>query len=333
MLLRLNFSYDSVALIALLVACASLLIWILWKRVSSVKMGKHSTRMGGNSAAKINTEKEPEKGNEISVSAFAPASTPKNSWLRIQLWLHAEADLETVKDRARRTGDVRQVGQVSGLTLPDGAKVTFRLAPRRMISGGGWFGRRPAMERTVKWHGHPVNVEFPLRFPLFGMKGPIFETVEVFLEDILIGNCMVMLEALQPSEVTIASEFTKIRSGFASYSTKDRAAVIARLQMLERALGWTPFLDIISLRSGDNWESRLYKEIESGEVFLLFWSDNASTSEWVEKEWRHALRTKGLSAIVPIALEMTPPPKELNKLQFADKWTRFMQQAKNGKSA
>lgn len=317
------FGISSLAVIV--TASIIVVLTVLLNRRSRVKMGGQSNRQDG-----VGTEHAQGNGRtstEINVTAFAPANQDGETWFRLQLWLHSVEDFESVKARAGRTGEVAQVGQISGLQLPEGSQVKFRLRPQSMISGRGLLKRRPTLERTVHWNSFPMNIEFPLRFPIFGKNRAFFETVEVFVEDIPVGECVVMMEMTRPLEVSIASEFKRIRSGFASYSSKDRAEVIGRLQMLELVLGWAPFLDIMSLRSGDDWETRLYTEIEAGDVFLLFWSTNASTSEWVEKEWRHALRTKGIKSIVPIALERTPAPNELRKLQFSDKWTRFVEQA------
>ena len=83
------------------------------------------------------------------------------------------------------------------------------------------------------------------------------------------------------------------------------------------------FLDVVSLRSGDDWKGRLSREIDDREIFLLFWSMAASRSEWVRHEWQVALEKKGLEVINPVPLEppsVAPPPPELASLHFND-WT------------
>ena len=83
------------------------------------------------------------------------------------------------------------------------------------------------------------------------------------------------------------------------------------------------FLDIVSIRSGEDWAKRLEHEIAQRDAFYLFWSAAASRSQWVEREWRAALRLKGLEAIDPVPLEppqKAPPPGELGALHF-NEWT------------
>jgi hypothetical protein len=98
------------------------------------------------------------------------------------------------------------------------------------------------------------------------------------------------------------------RTAFASYASEDRDEVLGRIQgMLKTLPELDVFLDVASLRSGENWADRLQTEIESRDIFYLFWSLAASRSPWVKKEWRTALRTKGLQYIDPVPLE--PPSK------------------------
>jgi hypothetical protein len=62
------------------------------------------------------------------------------------------------------------------------------------------------------------------------------------------------------------------------------------------------------------------------DLFLLFWSSAAKTSEWVMKEVKYALLRKGdletnPPDIVPVILEgppPVPPPPELQHMHFAD---------------
>ena len=82
-------------------------------------------------------------------------------------------------------------------------------------------------------------------------------------------------------------------------------------------------MDVVSLRSGERWQERLEEEITKRDVLYLFWSTAASQSTWVDREWRMALRTKGLDGIDPVPLETpdkAPPPQELAGLHF-NEWT------------
>jgi hypothetical protein len=108
------------------------------------------------------------------------------------------------------------------------------------------------------------------------------------------------------------------RSAFASYSRKDTVTVLQRVAALS-SIGVDVFVDCLDIKEGSDWEDALNSNTISKDTFLLFWSRNASASTWVDREWRHALRARGLSYITPNALEppdVCPPPTELASLQF-----------------
>src|SRR6185295_5615012 len=85
---------------------------------------------------------------------------------------------------------------------------------------------------------------------------------------------------------------------FASYSSHDRDQVLARVQGMKAAVPTLDiFLDVISLRAGDDWHDRIRQEVIARDVFYLFWSKSASQSKWVDWEWRCALAERGLSTI------------------------------------
>jgi hypothetical protein len=111
------------------------------------------------------------------------------------------------------------------------------------------------------------------------------------------------------------------RTAFASFSSMDRDRVLDRVASLKLAAGLDVFMDCLSLKPGEEYKKALRDEIKRRDVFLLFWSQHARRSEWVEWEWRTALRHKKREAIQPHPLEsmdLAPPPKELEMLHFGD---------------
>ena len=85
--------------------------------------------------------------------------------------------------------------------------------------------------------------------------------------------------------------------------------------------GLKVYVDADALRSGTYWEGGLHSRIDSADVFYLFWSRRAIASDWVRREWRWALKSKGLDFIDPVPLESpedAPPPDELAAKYFND---------------
>lgn len=63
------------------------------------------------------------------------------------------------------------------------------------------------------------------------------------------------------------------------------------------------WLDVVNLRSGDDWAREIERQVGSTDIFYLFWSHHAAASEWVKKETMLALRRKGSDYVRPIPLE------------------------------
>lgn len=77
------------------------------------------------------------------------------------------------------------------------------------------------------------------------------------------------------------------RSVFISYSRSDRDDVDDVRSPLLRAIG--VFLDVVDIDYGERWKDALMKAPQRCERVMVFWSQAAAASEWVEREWRFAL--------------------------------------------
>jgi hypothetical protein len=125
---------------------------------------------------------------------------------------------------------------------------------------------------------------------------------------------------------------------FLSYASEDRVSVLKAAQLLS-AFKMEYFQDILTLSPGERWERKLYSEIDRCDLFLLFWSQHASKSEWVIKEAEYALLCRKRAGeetqspeIVPILLEGPPPPTpplSLSEIHFNDplRYVIFAEQA------
>ncbi|HEX9035936.1 MAG TPA: toll/interleukin-1 receptor domain-containing protein [Ktedonobacterales bacterium] len=78
------------------------------------------------------------------------------------------------------------------------------------------------------------------------------------------------------------------RRVFASYSHRD-TPVVESCEAAAQALGDRYLRDVMTLQSGQLWNSQLLRMINEADVFQLFWSKNASSSGYVRQEWEYAL--------------------------------------------
>ena len=176
---------------------------------------------------------------------------------------------------------------------------------------------------TQQWNGGYLRFQFAVILSDDYAKKQIFFNTDIYINGVIATKLKFVL--LCDTNVKQKPEIIRedVLSAFVSYASKDRKRVASIVQGMGKARpDMDIFFDIESLRSGDDWKSVLTKEIDKRDVLFLCWSDNASKSEWVDYEWRYALKQKGIESIEPIPLvspEKCPPPTELNVKHFNDK--------------
>ena len=131
-----------------------------------------------------------------------------------------------------------------------------------------------------------------------------------------------------PNYADNSSETIFHKTAFASYASQDREEVLSRIQGMKKIVPQLDiFLDVFSLRSGDNWQEKLEEHVPNKDTFFLFWSQYAAQSVWVEREWKMALNKRGLNYIDPVPLDepdVSPPPTELKDLHFSDAYVSYI---------
>jgi serine/threonine protein kinase len=258
--------------------------------------------------------------DEVHVSATAPRMSRPGTSFMLDVWAYLEKNRLDVVARAKESQGGRDIWIRSKgpVMIERNAIMAVRLdIPRLGIK---------SMEDTIWWTGSIGNCSFPVKIPN-ALKGGICPgVIHIFVGELQVAKLHFEFEVgdEQKPITDITTELRKIKSAFASYASEDRDEVLGRIQGMRKLLpNLDLFLDVSSLRSGERWEERLTEEIGRRDIFYLFWSLAASRSPSVEKEWRTALRTKGLEYIDPVPLEppsKVPPPVELASLHF-NEWT------------
>lgn len=224
-----------------------------------------------------------------------------------------------VQRRLRTAGIKEHLGLGEAFWKP-GTVVTIQL------SGEG-LEVAPA-DQSFTWGGEHHVIDFDVRAREQGARYDTRLRFDVSIEGVVLARLRLDLTVAEPRRSGRAwsgrgrSAFTQSpRTAFASYSAVDRARVLDRVAAIRIAAGLDVFMDCLSLRPSTMWQTRLEKEISERELFMLFWSEFAASSPWVEWEWRHALERKGLAAIQAHPLDpwpKAPLPPELSSLHMGD---------------
>lgn len=183
---------------------------------------------------------------------------------------------------------------------------------------------------SFRWCERMHRAEFRLR-AIAALDGKqAVGQMSVFLGAILLADITLKIKvdsrhvstADEPDAPERARPYRKI---FASYSHRD-LPIVEQFEHYAHAMGDRYIRDWKDLRAGETWDSRLLEMIEEADVFQLFWSRNSMRSEYVRKEWEHALTLahKGQGFVRPTYWE-TPfpespdeslPPPHLGRLHF-----------------
>jgi hypothetical protein len=180
---------------------------------------------------------------------------------------------------------------------------------------------------TLRWTGQPQAATFRFDVPEDCKLGQHVGTVRISQDGAPVGRITfqieVVLEARDASPRPVGKEARHYHACFCSYSSLDRAEMLKRAQGI-RATGLEAFIDVLTLRPGDLWNSKIFEAIDESDLFVVIWSTNALNSEWVKKESRYALgryKEHGRPDFVPIPIEGPPiaaVPQDLQAYHFND---------------
>jgi two-component sensor histidine kinase len=185
---------------------------------------------------------------------------------------------------------------------------------------------------TKRWRGDFLRYDFDFFAPsiLEGEAALIRISIQVAgIEIAHIKGAFDILSTPEFDQPKSMKEFNQVnittkpyQNIFISYSRKD-LEIISVYKIAQLALGNEVFLDVDSLRAGENWKDALKKAIEKADIFQLFWSEHSLQSTYCKYEWQYALEnrcpdTQCNSFIRPVYWQkpMPFPPDELAHLNF-----------------
>jgi len=261
--------------------------------------------------------------DKVEFNAFAPASSHPGTDVVVDVWAHLTSDYDKVAQVAQRTGRSSNVGHKRGIRVRRGTEIDFLLSIPSVTP-------HVALDR-IYWDGEPVNASFAVSVPADCAVGDHAGTATMLRAGIPFAKLVFSIRIGSEPDSFVADRSQSLdrpKSAFASYASADRLDVLKRVQgVLAIAPDLDIFLDVLSLRAGQRWHEKLVEHVSNKDIFLLFWSVEASQSKWVAAEWRMALTKRGLDYIhpVPLADALTaPPPEELTNLHFSDPIINFI---------
>lgn len=256
----------------------------------------------------------------VDCSVFAAPKVVPGSTTLVQVFVHLPDQASQAAAEAAEFDEdaVRRGVRTLEAPIARGEKLVFDLT-------------MPGLEvvepvRSLVWTGRPAAVQFAVDVP-GDLRPPRTSvgTVGVSRDGVTLGTLLFKMQVVEQADESgwrmAGDDATRFTRAFVSYSSADRAAVLARVQVLRAAR--IDYFQDIDMEPGERWEKQLYRQIDGCDLFLLFWSQAAKDSEWVKREVDYAL---GLGAkcpqIRPVVIEgppVPPPWDELKQLHFDDR--------------
>ncbi|MDC0934876.1 Hsp70 family protein [Pirellulales bacterium] len=254
----------------------------------------------------------------VHFSVTSPTGVERGATFILDLWAHFDHQQKLVLERAKearggRDVDVQSKGPVK---VTRGTVLSVQLRIDGLVV--------PDPQDTILWQGEIGNARFQVKVPQDASPGECAGMAGIYADGMRIAKLYfgILVTEQTGGTASIPVKHDRHQRAFASYASEDRDQVLGRLQgMHKRSPSLEIFLDVLALRSGQNWEQELYHEISRSDVFYLFWSEYARDSEWVDREWHCALDRRGIDFIDPVPLvdpQVVPPPSELASKHFSD---------------
>ena len=245
----------------------------------------------------------------VMFSVAAPLYVAAGDSFSIEVWAHAEKDLAKVMDSvARRAAE--------SVPLSSGSAVEARLHI------DGVDVTRP--EADMSWLDGMGRSRFDVATKPDAASGARAGVVSIHSSGLQIARVRFLLQigaATQPLEI-IPSRLERHGRAFVCFAPENSGRVHERMEVFEKiSPGVDAFLGAPALRTQADGLSQFLEMVSSVDVFYLFWSRQSAVSNDVEREWRYALRLRGIDFIDAIPLdppEVAPPPPELANLHDGD---------------
>lgn len=224
------------------------------------------------------------KTYETYSSIFVPAEVKRKSHMLVQVYLHLYEETDKVKALAQESDKTAERRDYIPLQckLKKGDKVDVLL---------NIYGETLLMsdKKSVVWQGSFTKCSFDYYLPKDIDVDELSCVAMLTVNGVPVGEMRFITRIVdaprQLNPEIIAHKYNKV---FISYSHQDESKVKFLHEGLE--LGAVPhFFDRKYLKAGDVFPQVIQDYINSADLFILCWSENASRSEYVQKERLQAL--------------------------------------------
>lgn len=285
------------------------------------KAGSENVHLGNNSI--INIPRQTDSKCNVFSSIFAPSEISCKSHMLIQVYLHLFEEMEEVNAKALKCQPQAQQRDFIPLQyqLDKGDHVDIELS---IIGESLLF----ADKKSIVWHGSYAKCSFCYFVPDGLGVESICCTAILSINGALVGEMQFVTKIKQHPTNQNSEVFPKqYKKIFISYAHEDESQV-RPYAMAYKTENRDYFYDRDYLKAGDVFMQEIKNYIDSADLFLLFWSENAAKSKYVQFECEQALQRaypriqppeKARIRICPMIIEPRAElPNDLQNYQYEE---------------
>lgn len=225
-----------------------------------------------------------QKNNRAYASVFAPSEISHNQIMLVQVYLHSKNEVEMVKSLALEADNLtkRYGYEPLDIMLKKGDIVDIKLT---IHSDTLLYNNT----KSIIWDNFWSKRSFKFLIPSDNTIHELNCNVQIFVNGATAGELLFITRIVTEPNKYYSYVFSKItRKLFISYSHKDFEAA-ERVAKIYEALGIDVFFDKHRLKAGYIYSENISDFIRSADSFVLCWSKNAASSEYVQRELNQAL--------------------------------------------
>lgn len=225
-----------------------------------------------------------QKNNRAYASVFAPSEISHNQIMLVQVYLHSKNEVEMVKSLALEADTLtkRYGYEPLDIMLKKGDTVDIKLT---IHSDKLLY----INTKSIIWDNFWSKRSFKFIIPSDNTIHELNCNVQIFVNGATAGELLFITRIVTEPNKYYSYVFSKITQKlFISYSHKDFEAA-ERVAKIYEALGIDVFFDKHRLKAGYIYSENISDFIKSADSFVLCWSKNAASSEYVQRELNQAL--------------------------------------------
>ena len=217
--------------------------------------------------------------DQVFGSVFAPSEVKTKSHMLVQVFLHLVEEEHKVERLAMKSDPKAErrdyIPLQTRLRRGDAVDIELNVFGETLLLN---------KKRTVRWQGSFTKCSFDYLVPSTLGIDELSCEINLYVNGALIGDMRFITTIMErPRKLNAEIKSRKFERIFISYAHQD-APRVKDFALAYKAQGVDYFYDRHKLGAGDVFEEKIMQYIDSADLFILCWSENAAKSDYVSED-------------------------------------------------